>query len=225
MPPRTGSEWKPARRIRLRRRLRLRALRGRTQAHPDAGRIRSVLSRSRTSAGVSDRRSVVARGRIEELHGESARPALDPVGHSLRTARHSRRSNRAGTEPRPRPRPRHERATVLVLDPAAAVYRTFRVDRGTGCAGCADGVPADTDAASRRARPGASGRLKTPGFRPSDAARFRLGRCSGGRGGRRTSRGPVPRPARACRARRTGGLRQARRPAVTRTATGPVPAG
>ena len=72
---------------------------------------------------------------------------------------------------------------------------------------------------------GASGRLKTPGFRPSDAERFRLGRCSGGRGGRRTSPGPVPRPARVCRARRTGGLRQARRPAVTRTATGPVPAG
>src|SRR5215207_87391 len=127
---------------------------------PDAGRIRSVLSRSRTSAGVSDRRSVVARGRIEELHGESARPALDPVGHSLRTARHSRRSNRAGTEPRPRPR--HERATVLVLDPAAAVYRTFRVDRGTGCAGCADGVPADTDAASRRAGPGGERSAEDP---------------------------------------------------------------
>jgi hypothetical protein len=187
----------------------------------DAGGLRTAGRQ--TSAGVSDPRSVVARGRIEELHGESARPALDPVGHSLRTARHSRRSNRAGTEPRPRPR--HERATVLVLDPAAACTGRFESTGAAGAPGVRTGsLPTPTPRVAVPAR-GASGRLKTPGFRPSDAARFRLGRCSGGRGGRRTSRGPVPRPARACRARRTGGLHQARRPAVTRTATGPVPAG
>src|SRR5215207_9479959 len=86
---------------------------------PDAGRIRSVLSRSRTSAGVSDRRSVVARGRIEELHASPPGRRWILWATRFGPPGTADGSNRAGTEPRPRPRPRHERATVLVLDPAA----------------------------------------------------------------------------------------------------------